>query len=119
MTPPADDSGLTDGPFRSDELTPAEMDELFDVLANSRRRCALRSLSDAGGTVSFDELVGDVARQTVNQPIDRDHRRKIATSLYHVHLPKLASVGLVTDYDPDGEVSLSDRVEDVPRTLFD
>lgn len=119
MTHPANDSGLTDGPFSSNQFSPDEMDELFDVLANTRRRCVLRSLSDAGGCASFDELVGDVARQTSTQPIDRNQRRKIATSMYHVHLPKLESVGLVAEYDPEGEVELDDHVENIPRTLFD
>ncbi|MCU4802230.1 hypothetical protein OB920_17785 [Halobacteria archaeon HArc-gm2] len=119
MTPPANDSGLADGPFRSKQFTPAELDELFDVLADARRRCTLQSLSDAGGTASFDELVGDVARQTVARPIGREQRREIATTLYHVHLPKLASAGLVADFDPDGEVALAEQVDDVPHSLFE
>lgn len=119
MTSPDNDSGFADGPFRSNEFSPAEMDELFDVLANRGRRCVLRSLSDADGEVSFDELVDDVARQTVTQPVDRDQRRKIATSLYHVHLPKLESLDLVAEYDPDGQVTLAERVGTIPRTLFD
>ena len=119
MTPPANDRGYAGNSSPSEKYTPAEMDELFDVLANTRRRCALQSLSDAGGTASFDELVGDVTRQTVTQPIDRDHRRETATALYHVHLPKLESVGLVAEYDPEGNVTLTESAEDVPVTFFD
>lgn len=119
MTPPANDSGFADDPFRSTEFTPAEMDEFFEVLADATRRCALRTLRDAGGVVSFDELVGDVARQTATEPPGREYRREIATSLYHVHLPKLESVDLVSDFDPDGEVLLADDAGDGARPLFD
>jgi len=119
MTPPANDSGLADGPFRSNQFTPAEIDDLFDVLADARRRCALQSLSDAGGTASFDGTVGDVARQTQTRPVGRGGAPRIATALYHVHLPKLESVGLIDDFDPKGEVQMAEDVGDVPRSLFE
>lgn len=119
MTHSANDSELPADVYGSNEFSPGELDELFEVLAATRRRCALKSLSDAGGTATFDELVGDVARQTATEPADQDHRQDIATSLYHVHLPKLESVGLVSDFDSGGEVELSDRVEEIPYSLFD
>jgi hypothetical protein len=58
MTHSADDSELADGEWGSNEFSPAGLDELFDVLAGTRRRCALQSLSDAGGTTSFDDSSG-------------------------------------------------------------
>lgn len=118
MNPSADDSGLEGGPFGTNEFSPQEMDELFDALANTQRRCALRTLYDAGGIVSFDDLVSDVARQTVTQPPDQSQRKQISTSLYHVHLPKLESVGLITEFDSEGEVRLADRIEDISPALF-
>ncbi len=118
MNPATGDGGLEE-PLGDGELGPAEIDRLFDVLGDAERRYALRSLTDAGGTVSFDDLVDDVARQAVTTPPNHAERREIATSLYHVHLPKLEAAGLVAESDPDGEVTLADDVEDVPRILFE
>ena len=118
MSPATGDGGLEE-PIGDGEFDPAEMDRLFDVLANGERRCVLRSLHDAGGTASFDEVVADVARQTLTRPPTHSDRRRIATSLYHVHLPKLESAELVAGSDPEGDVTLAECVEDVPRTLFE
>ena len=65
MSPPANDSDLGRKLLGTSEFGPREMDELFDLLSDTQRRRALGSLSDAGGTMPFDELVDDVARQTI------------------------------------------------------
>lgn len=111
--------GELDEPSSLDVLDPEQMDELFAVLADEKRRVALRCLAVAGGTMSFDDLVEEVADETVDGPADRDRYSQMATMFFHVHLPKLESAGLVAGFDLDGDVELSDRLESLPSALFE
>lgn len=116
MNPPAYD-GEDDGDAIA-AFDPRELDDLFDALADRERRAVLRTLRREGGAMPFDQLVDTVARDTAGQA-DHNRRRRVATSLHHVQLPKLESAGLVSESDPDGDVRLSGRVEDVPATFFE
>lgn len=118
MTPPVDGSDR-DGESAGAGMTPAQIDELFAALADERRRIALRCLRRAGGSAPFDDLVDDVSRETAAERGGYNRRRDVATSLYHVHLPKLAAADLVAAFDPQGTVSLGERADAVPGTVFD
>lgn len=89
-------------PGEGDGSTPRPLDAVFEVLTARRRRCALYVLSRATDRMTLSDLASEVASLE-----DADYDRVVA-SLYHVHLPKLAAVGVV-DYDGgDGTVSLAD-----------
>lgn len=118
MTPPVDGSGL-DESFGSSGFRPGEVDELFEVLADRKRRSAIRHLTTAGGSLAFDELVADVARETTVEPVGHERRRDVAASLYHVHLPKLEAAGLVAEFDTDGAVRASAKLEDRTGDLIE
>ena len=70
--------------------------QLFGILANRRRRYALRFLVDAGDVVEFADLVDAVIEleRAFDGPLD-DHRERVRTDLYHVHLPKLVDAGVL------------------------
>jgi hypothetical protein len=84
--------------------------DLFGVLSNERRRYVLSYLRDAdSGGVDLSELAEWVATREVEREGDRLGTVKI--SLHHVHLPKLAGVG-VLDYDAEtNTVRYHDRPE--------
>jgi hypothetical protein len=64
-----------------------------DVLGDPRRRSVLQELSAlADEDVDFETLVDRVAQR---EPGERD---RLASDLHHIHLPKLADLGVIT-YD--------------------
>ncbi|MFB6165794.1 MAG: hypothetical protein ABEJ31_11600 [Haloarculaceae archaeon] len=81
--------------IRSDGASPAE---LFRVLAHEWRRRTLASLRDSEGTMQVTELAAAVTDAADGATPAR--REEVATSLYHVHLPKLIDAGLVEWADP-------------------
>jgi len=98
------DGGYNEGyrgaaPLRRDG---AAIDELFEVLADGRRRRILTYLRDAERSVRVEELAKHVAisEATTGDVITENERERIRTSLCHVHLPKLVDAGLVAWQDP-------------------
>lgn len=96
----ADEDTWMEGPFRTGALS---VDDAFRVLADRRRRLVVTSLLVSVGGVPIDDLVEDVMVHT-DVPADdsADARTRIATELYHVHLPKLADAGFV-EWDRERE----------------
>ncbi|SFG08191.1 DNA-binding transcriptional regulator, ArsR family [Halopelagius inordinatus] len=89
-------------------------DQLFKVLANTtRRRTLWLLLDDPRTTVSelADTLVGWWA--TENAVVAPEDRERVATALFHVHLPILEDSGLVRFDSDDGEIRLSALSEPV------
>lgn len=68
-----------------------------EVLGNPQRRSVLQELASlAGDEVSFETLADRVAQR---EPLDRD---RVASDLHHIHLPKLADLGVIT-YDVNSQ----------------
>lgn len=91
-------------------VSTASLDSLFAALAQPRRRQVLAVTGERDGPTAVDELARSIART--------EHERRpeeppaasvasVATTLHHVHLPRLADAGLLA-YD--------DVVEAVART---
>ncbi|WP_210424937.1 DUF7344 domain-containing protein [Halorussus halobius] len=84
---------------------PVELDVLFGVLSDARRRRALRTLL-AHGDLSLPDLADEVAvaeRGRSLPEIDPDAVLDVYLSLYHTHVPKLTSAGLAS-YDQEGDL---------------
>lgn len=97
-------------PDATDPLTSdssLELDTIFELLANQRRRLTLYTLSDAtNGVTTLHSLIEDVTALTaaINETaFTKDQYRAVARDLYHWHLPVLADVGLI-DCDARHEV---------------
>ncbi|RLM53759.1 hypothetical protein DVK02_12385 [Halobellus sp. Atlit-31R] len=75
-------------------------EELFEVLANHRRRYVLRALTgtDAHDIGSLAETVAAWENGTTTDRISREDRKSVYTALQQLHLPKLHNAGLVV-YD--------------------
>jgi hypothetical protein len=99
--------------FRSETLPEGE---IFEILANRRRRETIRHLSvDADGRArSLKRLSEEIAtRETGQSPPPRAVRESVYNSLHQTHLPKLEELGVVT-YDREArEVRLRERARDV------
>lgn len=95
------------------------IDEAFRLLADRRRRQAIRYLQAHGdGAVSVDELAAGIADlESAAGDGGEDAVRRTAIELHHAHLPKLADADLV-DFDVvDATVSYRSHavVEDLLR----
>lgn len=81
-------------------MTAADLDALFEVLADRERRCILECLEENDDDIAaFSDLIERVADS--EDPTDAE-RERIAVSLHHTHLPKLADADLV-EYDTRSE----------------
>lgn len=76
----------------------APLDDVFDVLADQRRRNLLRHLLECDPPVSVTEIAE--ALQSHGHVGSVEERRKLRISIHHVHLPKLDERG-VLDYDAE------------------
>lgn len=83
-----------------------EVDAVFDVLGDRRRRHVISCLLEEDRAIALWDLARIVAHRESDRPggeIDRESVAKIQTSLYHVHVPKLAAAGVV-EYDRDRDL---------------
>ncbi|WP_158055799.1 DUF7344 domain-containing protein [Halorussus halophilus] len=93
------------------ELGSRSLDTIFDVLGARRRRNVLYVLSRRSRPVPFTELVDDLVA------LEDGTRERVAVSLHHEHLPKLADADLL-NYDEDARiVVLTDLSERFTRYL--
>ncbi|MCG1004317.1 MULTISPECIES: hypothetical protein [Halobacterium] len=91
-------------------------DELFDVLANRRRRYAVHALDDADGATE----IGDVAEQVAAweygvdvEQVSYEERKRVYTALQQSHFPMMDDAGVV-DFDKNrGTVEPTDSLNDV------
>ena len=85
-TPEASDAG---------ETARIELDDLFEVLGERWRRCAVRHLAKRPDGRAADEFVADLHARYAPPTADRSSTR---IAFHHVHLPKLDALDVV-DYD--------------------
>ena len=103
--------------FRAEILPEAE---IYEILANPRRRETLRHLTDVAGgrSVSLRELSSAIAAyETGESPPPRAARESVYNSLHQTHLPKLDELGVVR-YDRDARaVDLCENARAVDRYM--
>ena len=94
--------------------------ELFEVLANRRRRYALHALkrdAEGGGeTVDLGTLAEQVAaweNDVELQEVSYDERKRVYTALQQSHLPKMDEAGIVSFNKDRGVVEPTPAMEDV------
>lgn len=76
-----------------------DLDEIFLLLNNSRRRAIIRLLSDVKGGVALSELTEQIA--AAEEDLDRsdlskEARKRVYVSCYQCHLPKLEKYDVVS-----------------------
>lgn len=109
-------------PWTAPEWTPSPLEwldeeELFDVLANDRRRHAIILLSEAGGPTHLDDLAVEIAATEYDKHPDllsAKERKRVRNTLYQNHLPKLERYTLVS-VDGRNVVTPIRDIEDIAR----
>lgn len=82
---------------RMAELTATERHRL---LAAERRRLAMDAVANRTAPVELADLAADVATREDGTDADDGAIDRVAATLHHVHLPKMADAGVV-DYDDE------------------
>jgi hypothetical protein len=89
------------------EAHPVEIDQVFKILKNQRRRSVLRYLQ----TVDDEVRLGTLAEQLAAWECDKDvsqitssERKRVYVGLYQSHLPKMSDVGAVSYNKPRGKI---------------
>lgn len=113
-TPTKNGTQLLDSQSTSDAPSP---DVLFDVLADPRRRYALRALGESRLPMALADLADEVATRERGKPItdvSAEAVKQVYLSLYHSHVPKLVDADIAEYTQERDLVALSagyERVE--------
>ena len=87
-----------------------ELPQVYDALCHPRRRyvCHLLSEDDRWSVAEWAERIAAWEADVPGDAVTEHRRERVAVSLYHSHLPKLAADDVVdsleenTDYERDG-----------------
>ena len=100
--------------------TRSTVDSVLDACQHQRRRIVLALLAGEQRSVTLNNLTQTVLEydhQASPTAVSEDVPTEVRLSLHHVHLPKLASEGLIT-YDPDRQlVESTEQFEQAQPTL--
>ena len=100
--------------------TRSTIDSIIDVYRHQHRRIVLAILAAEGRSLTLNNLTKTVLEydhQASPTTVSADVLTEIRLSLHHVHLPKLASEGLVT-YDSDQKLlDPTERFKQIEPTL--
>jgi hypothetical protein len=84
-----------------------DLDEIFDLLKNYRRRCVLRYLSTVEGTAQLSDIAEQISGwENDKEPrlITSSERKRVYVGLYQSHLPKMSNRGAISFNKPRGIV---------------
>lgn len=70
------------------------------LLASARRRLTLDVLAGTATAVDLEAVAAAVATRDGIDPSEETEIERVAIELHHVHLPKMADLGVI-DYDPE------------------
>jgi len=95
-------------------------DSVLNLCQNQHRRIVLGTLAEEQRSLTLNDLTKAILKYNHQTPIteaSEDVLTEIRLSLYHVHLPKLSSKGLI-NYDPERElVEPIEQFDQVQPTL--
>lgn len=121
-----DPNSGADGPTVADLNAPTydgetlELDEVFHILQNERRRQVLMHLKDVEGTVNMRDIAEQIAaweNDTTVENLYSDQRQRVYIALYQSHLPKLDDLGVIEYNQARGSIEPTPLVEDVTQYL--
>ena len=96
------------------------LDQIFDLLSNSRRRTVLQVLESRDEPVPFGDLVDAVAQDEYGKPLQEisgQERRTIYSSLYQSHLPRLERMDVVAYREVSGAIHTGPPFDDLREFL--
>ncbi|WP_323675906.1 hypothetical protein [Halorubellus sp. PRR65] len=94
--------------------TELELDQVFEILKNQRRRYVLQYLNDVDDTVSMSDLAEEIAALENGKEVSQlssSERKRVYVGLYQCHLPKMDSMGVVSFNKPRGLIEPGPNAE--------
>lgn len=96
------------------------LDDIFELLKNPRRRTVIDYLKDNDGEATLSEVAEHIAALengiTVEE-LSSHQRKRVYIGLYQCHLPKMDKLGVI-DYDKNrGTIEIQDSVEQLEPFL--
>jgi hypothetical protein len=125
---PDESSQSTSGGSESDEEesddTTAELplDQVFEILKNSRRRETLRYLNENDGSATLSDVAEHIAaieNDTTVRAISSTQRKRVYVGLYQCHLPKMDDVAVVNFNKDRGTIELGPTASQLDPYLED
>lgn len=110
-------SRVFDGPLPPREIL--EADEIYDALCHRRRRYLCYTLLE-DTEWSLTDLATKVAaweRDVPEHEVPARQRERVYTALYHVHVPKLVDLGVVTFGGATDTITAAENAEQVLAAL--
>lgn len=87
--------------------------DAYTTLTDPHRRYVLYYLTEQADPVALDSLAIQVAawrEDSDPDAVDAATVAEIRTALHHIHLPRLADLGVITYQDNPGEIALTDEM---------
>jgi hypothetical protein len=75
------------------------LSERYRLLTSEYRRLTISILAETASPIELEDLAAEIATREVEVPSDDGAVERVAISLHHTDLPKLAQAGIL-DYDP-------------------
>jgi hypothetical protein len=115
-----DDDGSigTDGSALQED--PLELNEIFDILKNERRRSVIEHLRTTDGPVELGHVAERIAAAENDKSVSAityDERKRVYVALYQCHLPRMDEVGIVSFNQSRGLVELTDQATELEQFL--
>ena len=108
------DSRTEDSDEGSGQVADLELDQVFEILKNQRRRVVLRYLNEHDGPIDLGELAEHVAaveNDVSVSAISSDQRKRVYVGLYQCHLPKMDDMDIVSFNKNRGRISLGPNAD--------
>ena len=107
-------------PTGGDEPSAVDLDHVFDVLRNRRRRDVLRYLEQASAPVPISDLAEQLAaweNDTSVAELTSSERKRMYVGLYQSHLPKMDDLDVVDFDKPRGVVTPGEEIKTFSQYL--
>ena len=89
------------------DSTPVQIDQVFEILKNDRRRAVLRYMRTVDGEVRLGDLAEQIAAWECDKDVSQitsSERKRVYVGLYQSHLPKMADVDAISYNKPRGKI---------------
>jgi hypothetical protein len=96
------------------------LDQIFEVLKNSRRRQTLRFLKENDGETTLSEVAEHIAaleNDTTPRAITSAQRKRVYIGLYQCHLPKMDDMNVIDFEQNRGTIELGPNAEQLEPYL--
>lgn len=97
-----------------------ELNEVFGLLKNRRRRDVLRHLAETTEEMRIGELAEQIAARECEKDVSQinsQERKRVYVGLYQCHLPKLADVGVINYNKPRGTLERGPHFDQITHYL--